>query len=189
MEKNYKIAVGLLTVSIIMIIAGTVSAFIVSLSDDREKTQARMVVVSDSFKKFSDEVSAFELERDKLYTETLGNIYFETLRTDDTLVKTKLNNYESIVNTLTKDVNVMDDLCKDVYYPDSNINNKCSNYKLIYEQVINNFLNDVKLYNDTIDVFNNNEIKKGSTFALIKYMTNKKYIDYNSDGIFEGKED
>ena len=51
--KSKKFAVALLMVSIVMIISGTVCAFVVSLKADREATQARMVVVKDEFESFN----------------------------------------------------------------------------------------------------------------------------------------
>ena len=188
MMKGKKIGILFLTISIVMIISGTVCSFIVSLKEDQEKTQQRMVVVNDSFEEFNTSVSSFELVRDTLYTEALGNIYYDTLATDDEILKNKLSNYESMVDTIIKKVKTMDGLCKDVYYPDSNVNSKCSNYKLIYEQVVNYFVADVKLYNDAIKTYNEQQAAAGNNSALVDYKTKKEYIDYNKDGVFEGKE-
>lgn len=171
-----------------MIISGTVCSFVVSLKEDQENTQARMLVVKDEFTTFNNAVSKFELERDNLYTESLGNIYYDSLLTDDVFLKNKFSNYENLVDEIIKKVIIMDDLCRDVYYPDSTVNNNCNDYKLIYEQVINYFLEDVKLYNNTIKTFNEQQVAIGSTYAIIEYKTSKKYVDYNNDGIFEGKE-
>lgn len=168
-----------------MIISGTVSSFVISLKADREETQARMVVVNDSFEEFNASVTAFETARDTLYTESLGNLFYDTLVANDAKLKEKLSNYESIVDDVVKHVKVMDGLCKDVYYPDSDINSKCSNYKLIYEQVANYFMEDVKLYNTAIESFNAQQAGKG--VPLVKYETKKKYVDYNKDKVFEGK--
>ena len=83
MEKARKLGILLLTLSIVMIISGTVCSFVVSLKEDQEKTQARMVVVKDSFEEFNASVTAFETARDTLYTEALGNLYYDSLMTDD----------------------------------------------------------------------------------------------------------
>lgn len=170
-----------------MIISGTVSSFVVSLKADREKTQARMVIVNDSFEEFNASVTAFELSRDTLYTESLGNLFYDTLVTNDAVLKEKLSNYESIVDDVIKQVKNMDSLCKDVYYPDSDVNSKCSNYKLIYEQVANYFIEDIKLYNTTIKTFNAQQAAAGTGLSLVEYQTKKKYVDYNKDRVFEGR--
>ena len=185
--KAKKFGVALLTVSIIMIIAGMVCTFVVSLKEDKELTYARMLVVSDEFDGFNANVTAFEKERDSLYNQYLGNIFYDTLRTDDQMLKEKINNYESVVDGIVEQVNTMADLCDDVYYPDSSVNSKCSDYKLIYEQVVNYFVNDINLYNNTIKTFNEQHVSAESE-KLVEYKTKKKYIDFNKDGEFDGKE-
>lgn len=183
MDSAKKIGVLLLTVSIIMIISGTVCSFIVSLKDNQEKTQARMIEVKNSYEDFNAGVLAFETQRTTLYTDFLGNIDYNSLVTNDLLLKEKLNNYESIVDDVIKYVSTMDSLCDDVYYPDSEVNNICSNYKLVYEQVVNYFMDDITLYNTAI----NKLIVSGNFGSLIEYKTDKEYIDYNGDRVFEGK--
>lgn len=183
-----RIGVLLLVVSIMMIISGTVCAFVVSLKEDRNITQTRMVVVGDEFENFNKSVSSFETARETLYTQYLGNVFYDTLVNDDVMMKEQFSNYESIVDGINKQVKIMDGLCNDVYYPDSSINSKCSDYKLVYEQVINYFVGDVGVYNNTIKTFNKQQVDAGSTLALVEYKSNKKYIDYNKDGAFDGKE-
>ena len=79
----------------------------------------------------------------------------------------------------------MDKLCDDVYYPDSSVNSKCSDYKLVYEQVMNYFVSDVGVYNNTIKTFNEQYAKNNK---LVNYETKKDYVDFNKDGAFDGKE-
>lgn len=186
--KSRKLGVALLMLSIVMIISGSVCAFVVSLKEDREATQARMVVVTDEFYAFNDNVNIFEEAREALYVQYLGNVYYDTLSVEDAMLKEKINNYESIVDEIDKKVKTLDGLCKDVYYPDSSINSKCSDYKLVYEQVVNYFVGDVGVYNNTIKTFNEQQTAIGSTLLLEEYKTNKKYVDVNKDGAFDGKE-
>lgn len=187
MEKGKKIGVLLLTISIMMIISGVVCSFVVSLKEDQKATQARMVVVNDTFEEFNASVTGYETSRDTLYTESLSNLFYDTLAQNDAMFKEKLNNYESIVDDVIKNVKKMDDLCKDVYYPDSSVNSKCSNYKIIYEQVGNYFIEDINLYNSTIKTYNEQQTAAGTNLLLEEYKTVKKYVDYNKDGVFEGK--
>ena len=64
--KSKKLAVAILMISIVMIISGTVCAFVVSLKADREATQARMLVVNDEFESFNKSVTSFEEAREAL---------------------------------------------------------------------------------------------------------------------------
>lgn len=186
--KAKKMGVALLMLSIVMIISGSVCAFVVSLKEDRDATQARMLVVNDEFMAFNDSVSIFEEARETLYVQYLGNVYYDTLANEAAMLSEKVSNYESIVDGIGKQVKTMDGLCKDVYYPDSSVNSKCNDYKLVYEQVVNYFVGDVGVYNNTIKTFNAQQTAIGSTLQLAEYKTKKDYVDVNKDGAFDGKE-
>ncbi len=186
--KSKKFAVAILMLSIVMIISGTVCAFVVSLNADREATQARMLVVNDEFESFNQSVTSFEEARETLYNQYLGNVFYDTLANDDPMLKERISNFESIVDSIGNQVETMNGLCKDVYYPDSSVNSKCQDYKLVYEQVVNYFVGDVGVYNNTVKTFNEQQAAVGSTLALAEYKSSKDYIDYNKDGAYDGKE-
>ena len=181
--KGKKWAFILLAVSLVLLISGGVTSFLISLKEDRELTLQRMVVVNDEFEDFSTSTTAFETYRDELYNNVLGVLYYDTMGNDDANIKNVLSNYEAMVDSLGKKAKSLDDLCADVYYPDSSVNSKCNNYKAIYEQVVNYFVGDVVLYNKNIDSYNQ---YVGSN-ALNYYVSKKDYIDYNGDKIFDGK--
>jgi hypothetical protein len=173
--------------SLVLLISGGVTSFLVSLKEDRELTLKRMVVVNDEFDDFSNSTTSFESYRDELYNNVLGSLYYDSLGNDDANIKNVLSNYEAMVDSLEKKAKSLDDLCKNVYYPDSSVNSKCNNYKSIFEQVNNFFVGDIALYNKNIDSYNTFQLSNGSTMQLQYYTTKKEYIDYNSDGIFDGK--
>ena len=104
---------------------------------------------------------------------------------------TNVSAFEDMRDELYNSVlsNKLDKLCEDVYYPESSINNKCINYKSIYEQVVNYFVTDINIYNKNIVNYNNYQASLGSGLLLKSYDTNKKFIDYNKDGSYDGKED
>ncbi len=187
--ETKKISYILFAVSFVMIIAGGFSSFLIGLREDKELTNKRMVVVSDQFEDFSTNTSLFENVRDNLYVEVLSNLFFDTMQQNDENVKTRLSNYENMVDEITKQVKELDKLCNDVYYPDSSVNNKCSNYKVIYEQVVNYFLSDINIYNENIKKFNDYQKSINSQVVLKEYSTSKKFIDYNDDKEFSGKEE
>lgn len=184
-----KVGYILLVVSIMMIIAGGVSSFVLNIQEDKNITLRRMNDVADLYEEFSTVTSLFEDNRENLYTNTLGNIYFETMLQNDLIVKNSLTNYESMVDEINKMVKRFDYYCKDVYYPESSINNKCINYKSIYEQVNNYFVSDILLYNNNVLKFNNYQKSIGSTVLIEEYKTKRKFIDYNNDKNFDGKEE
>ena len=184
-----KLAFGIMTLSFIMIVSGSVSSFIMGLKVDREETQKRVQEVNDEFEVFSTNTSMFETVRNELYTVVLSNIYYDTMYNDDVMVKNKLSNYEHLVDELTKNTYRLNLLCANVYYPSKEANNQCHNYKSIYEQVVNYFVSDIHLYNQNISKYNNYQIENGSLFRLGDYVTKKDFIDYNNDKKYDGKEE
>lgn len=184
-----KVAYILMTFSFVLIVSGSVSSFLIGLKNDRNETYKRMDDVSNSYEVFSTNVSVFENVRDELYNNILGNVYYDTMYTNDLAIKNKLSNYENLVDELEKNTNNLNKLCDDAYYPESKINNICLNYKSIYEQVINYFVSDIKTYNKNVVSYNNYQATLATGLCVIKYNTNKKYIDYNNDGKYDGKEE
>lgn len=187
--KYKKIAYVLMTFSFILIISGGVSSFVFGLQQDKQETYRREANVKDSFEEFSTMTSLFENERDEIYTVFLSNVYYDTMYDDDVIVKKKLKEYENLVDNIAKKVVSLDKLCKNMYYPSSEANNRCENYKLIYEQVNNYFVDDIKTYNENVDKYNAYQKSNNSTLSVEKYTTKKKYIDYNNDKKYDGKEE
>ncbi len=184
-----KISLILFTIGLVMITSGSVASFVLSLQSDQKQIRERMESVSLSYENFNTYVTKFQEMRETINEKTLKNLYYDTFKQEDKLIKTQLSNYENIVDTVKKSVSNMDSLCKNVYYPDSDTNHKCSKYKSIYEQVINYFLEDISIYNSNVEVYNNYQQSLGNNDKIEKYKTAKKYIDYNHDGQYEGKEE
>ena len=184
-----KIANVLLVLSIVLIISGGVSTFILGLQADRTETLSRMVEVNDVFEIFSTNTTLFENTRDELYTNVLSNLYYDNMFETDGIIKVELNDYEKLVDELSNNAKVLNNLCEDVYYPDGNVNNKCFNYKSIYEQVVNYFISDINVYNKNVKSYNDYQTGLGSSNLVKEYKTKKKYIDYNNDNVYEGKEE
>ena len=148
--KGKRAAFVCLMLSLVLLISGGVTSFLVSLKEDRELTLKRMVIVNDEFEDFSNSTTSFESYRDELYNNVLGSLYYDSLGNDDANIKNVLSNYEAMVDSLEKKAKSLDDLCKNVYYPDSSVNSKCNNYKSIFEQVNNFFVGDIALYNKIV---------------------------------------
>lgn len=184
-----KIGYVLLTISLVMIISGGVSSFLIGLNEDRELTFRRMDDVSSKFEDFSTMTTLFEDKREILYSSVIGNTYYDSMLLNDTSSKASLKDYELMVDEISRLVSSLDKLCDDVYYPDGDVNNKCINYKGIYEQVVNYFVGDIKAYNNNVLKFNQYQASLQSNAKILEYETTKDYIDYNKDKQFDGKEE
>lgn len=181
-----KISIILFTLGFVFIVSGSFSMFLQGLRDDKQQILNRIDDVSDEFEVFSANTSAFEEYRDNLYGDVLEGIVCENLINNNKDINNKLSNYENLVDELESNVSKLNKLCDDVYYPDSSTNKKCLNYKTIYEQAVNYFVGDIKSYNNNV-VKCNKEFTNGSKIS--KYKTSKKYIDYNNDKKYDGKEE
>lgn len=188
MDKSKRLASIFFCLGLVLIISGSFSSFLSSLKNDREEVLRRMDDVSLEFESFSANTTAFENFRDELYNDVLGNVYYESMFQTDNIVKEMMSNYENLVDQLTRSTKKMDSLCN-VYYPKSEVNNMCINYKSIYEQVVNYFISDVNTYNNNIKKYNDYQKSNGTTLFVKDYSTDKKYIDYNGDKVFDGKEE
>ena len=184
-----KIAFGIMTLSFIFIMSGAVSSFVLGLKQDHEETLSRVAEVNNEYETFSTNTSAFEEFRENLYTDVFSSVYYDTMYDEDPTVKNSLSNYEHLVDELTKNTYQLNHLCKDVYYPDSTVNSKCSNYKSIYEQVINYFVSDIQVYNQIVLKYNDYQKELGTLLRLQEYTTKKNFIDYNNDKVYDGKEE
>ena len=187
--KVHKIIYTFLCLGVLCLISGGITSFLSGLKSDHQAVLRRMDDVSGVFESFSTNTTAFEEFRDGLYNDVLGNVYYETMYVTDSSVKLKLKEYEEIVDTLEKDAKKLNSLCKNVYYPDGDVNNKCSNYKSIFEQVVNYFVTDINTYNDNVKKYNDYQTAIQSKLLVDEYKTKRKYIDYNGDSVFDGKEE
>ena len=187
--KHKKLALSLMTLSFVLIISGSVSVFVTGLKKDREESFNRIHEVNDQFEVFSTNTSVFEEYRDELYNVVLGNVYYDTMFQEDKNIKEKLSNYEHLVDELTKNTKELNKLCDNMYYTDSSAVSKCKNYKSIYEQVVNYFVSDIKVYNTNVDSYNKYQEENKLEKPIEKYDTKKDYIDFNGDKKFDGKEE
>ena len=186
--NSKRLVLTMMTLSFILIISGGVSSFVLGLKKDKEEIYNRISDVNFEFETFSTNTSVFESFRDELYNVVLSNVYYDTMYDEDKTVKNKLSNYENLVDELTKNTKKLESLCDDVYYPDSKVNTKCNNYKSIYEQVVNYFVSDINVYNENVKKYNDYQKSNNSDLRVDKYKTKKKYIDYNNDKEYDGKE-
>lgn len=184
-----KLSILLFVFGFLFIFSGVGVGFISDLKKDREATLERMEDVKVQYRSFSDSIDVFNDLRNSLYLNVFENVYIDTMASNDVAVKEMLFNYESSVNGVTTAVLELSNLCGDIYFFDDNINEKCSGFSNVYEQVVNAFVSDVELYNNNILQYNEYQKESEEATLLESYVTEKEYIDYNNDKKFDGKEE
>ncbi len=193
MNKKNKTIKILVIIGIALVVWGFIMMFISSVKKDQKEMNSRMETITNSYKDFTKKIEEFNKKRDELHKEFLDKVYYETLATQDTGFKNKLKEYEEMVSNIslsTKD-NLRKYCVDDIYYSSADVNNKCAAYKLAYEEMVNSFVDDINRYNSNLTQYNNWLDANGKTDSihLEAYQTKKKYVDYNKDGEYSGKED
>ena len=108
-----------------------------------------------------------------------NDFYYDTISSKYEENKKLLDNYTLIIDNISDYVKVLDSKCN-IIYSDSNVNNKCKNYKYNYELIVNVYMNDINNYNKKLNSYNDNYDEK-----LEEYKTKYNYIDYNNDKKYE----
>lgn len=187
MTKTVKI---LFALSFLLIISGIVANFTMSFSADKEEVSKRMKKVEKTYEVFKREASDFSTTRDNLYDNVFASLYFETLNTSINNCLIELEKYEQKLDEMEKVANELKETCGDLYFPESDTNTKCKNYATSYEEMVNYFMNDIVQVNQNIEEYNKyNEENQTGVAPIQKYSTTKKYIDFNNDNKYAGKED
>lgn len=192
MKNKEKLSIILGAVGIGLIIYGGILSFISNLKADQKQMNDRMDTIIKEYDKFNQNIEEFNQTRKALHEEFLDKVYYETLTQNDTSYKKKLTDYETQVATISKSTKTLREYCEDgVYYSSSDVNNKCSAFKLGYEQMVNSFVDDINTYNASITAYNKylEEENNTTSLKLETYQTKKTYIDYNKDGVYSGKEE
>lgn len=171
----------------IVLVISIIAYFIISFNNDKKETLDKMNNISTSYEEFKEVVLEFNQVRQDLYNNVFNGIYYDTLKVNYDIWKNKFSNYEDIVVKINDDNDFLKKYCKDFYYPQQEINNKCKAFSIAYEEVNNLFVYDIELFNKNISSYNEYIEEQGSNDKLELYVIDKKYIDYNEDGEYIGK--
>lgn len=187
--QNKKVKI-LATLGIFLIVVGMVTNFVTSLKTDKQEINKRMKVITGTYEVFKTNANTFSSLRDDLYTNVFSEIYYETLKENIAIYKTKLAEYEKSLEQIETEALTLQKNCRGVYYPEAEVNTKCTTYAKSYEEMVNYFVNDVTQVNNNIEEYNKYQTENATGNPLLeKYKTKKQYIDFNKDKKFEGKEE
>lgn len=187
MTKQVKI---LFSLGVFLIAIGLITNFTMSFSADKEEVAKRMEKVDKNYKIFKREATNFSNTRDSLYDNVFAELYFETLNLTINNCLIELEKYEQKLDEMGKIAEKLKANCGDIYFPEADVNNKCQTYALSYEEMVNYFMNDIVQVNQNIEEYNKYNEENGTGIPPIqKYNTTKKYIDFNNDKEYAGKED
>lgn len=184
-----KVSIILMTIGMILTMTGFGMQSLKSFKEDREKTLANMDKITEEYKVYSDFVDQFNEIRNYLYLEVFNNIYFDSMELNDAKIKEQFTTYEKTVTDVTKSTKKLNELCGNAYFPNNGVNTKCKSHGTAYEQMVNGFVTDVNLYNSHIKKYNDYQKENNIPKKIDNIKTDKKYIDYNKDKKYDGKEE
>ncbi len=185
MKKNKKIIFILLVILIIFI--SLIILFINNLRKDQIKTKKVMNEILSKYDEFEDQVLVFNDIRDKVYSSVFVDTYYDTIKEKYKNNINSLKELEDSVNVIINKSKKLKNNCKG-YFSSSDVNSKCLSFNNTYEEVINSFVTDINKYNEIIDNYNEYITENGTGEILDKYKSSKKYIDFNNDSKYSGKE-
>ena len=194
--KNKKKIIIIITVilSILIILGGLVLLvykFYKGIINDRETTENQVNLILDNYKAFKDNIVIINEKREIIYETIFKNNYYSQMQGKQDEWNNLLKEYEDALIKLDKDSKNLKKSCINNTLINNEVIISCDSFNSNYELIINSFVQDIELYNQNIDSYNNwVDSNSGNYIKMDKYESNKfnNYIDYNNDGIFLGKE-
>ena len=189
-ENNNKHLGLLILLGFILIIAGIVAYIIISYNSDQADIKKRMSEVETGYNTFREDSDKFNDIRDDIYNSVMQDMYYETLKNNDSTYKNLFQEYKSILESIDKDYDDVKDNCINVIYPDVGTNNKCEALISGYEEIVNLYVSDVNSYNNSITSYNNWLKTNNSTDTPLELVKlDRDYIDVNGDREYNGKKE
>ena len=188
MKKSLKVIGTVFIIIAILFVLAWIWAS--GLKEDQVETKKTMKLVLDSYENFNNRVEEFSNYRNKFY-EMKEDLFLETLgenaeEWNDFIVK-----YADSISEVEKSSKNLKENCE-IKYGDVNTNSKCTAFKANYEAAHNYYISDIKLYNDLIDDYDKWNKEEDNKYPEVKkgtYPVYKKYIDFDKDGEYFGKEE
>ena len=163
--------------------------FVLGLFKDKSDSKQAMGIIEKDYKVFEEKAIEFNDYRDNIYNTVFADSYYESFKDKYSSFNDMFKDYEKLTDEVIETSKNLIKYCNGIYYTSAVVNTMCSNFSGSYEVLVNSFVKDVGNYNILINEYNT-YLKENNIDGdkLSKYKTNKKYIDYNKDKKFDGKE-
>ena len=188
MKKSLKI-IGIV-LGIIAVLFILACLWVSGLKDDQEQTKETVKVIVDSYENFNNRVEEFSTLRNQFY-ELRDDLYLETLAQNSNEWNKFMKEYAESIDEVEKASKGLKENCH-IKYGDVNANSKCTAFKANYEAAQNYYISDVKMYNSLVDEYNKWNSEQSKKYPSVEkgtFPVYKKYIDYDKDGEYFGKEE
>ena len=117
-------------------------------------------------------------------SKSLNTYYQDDFQENYDEIRVEFDNYELIMKELKTSIDNINKDCVGYIYKDRDANHICKDYRKMYEEMVNVYINDIKSFNKIIDKYN-----EDTNNNLEKYKSNlySDYIDYDKNGVYSGK--
>lgn len=191
LDVKKKIIIISLCVIVLGLLAFGIISFVLDYTKSKEEMEKNIVLIDTEYEKFKDQIDKFENTRDSIYESVFNEIYYETLKENIADFNILFSKYSDEITKIKDFSKTLGNACINRLYQNANVNKKCISYINAYEESINAFISDVKIYNDHIEEYNkylDEENNNENKISLFNSTDITKYIDYNKDGEYLGKE-
>ncbi len=178
----------IIVVVIIFIILGVSGfLFVLDFKKDQTETRQKMLEVSKNYSVFNEKITEYAKLREEVYN-SLKDTYLEELSKNCSNLNDLIVKYENSIKAVENASSNLKDICT-IKFNDASANNKCTTFKANYEAANNYYISDIKSYNKTVENYNK-WAESGNYDKLNKgeFVVYKKYIDFDEDGEYFGKE-
>lgn len=179
--KKLKIKPKVLIISSVLLIIIIVVITILSIISSNKKNKENIDIIKNNYQSLVDEIANYNEIRSE-YIKLSQNFYLETYAENHDKYLDILTKYNENIKKIDTSVNNISKPCKKIY-KDKDINKICSSYSKTYEKLVNLYVGDLFTYNKNITKYNTYKNVSLDSFKMI----HSDYIDYNHDGIYEGK--
>ena len=178
--KNKSKIVPLVLVILALIIS--IIAFVLSRKNNKAETLAdAQTIIKENYTDLSINVTD-NIEIRKQLLNKINNFNNKSYSNERSEYLELLTKYDENVKKIDQNINNLDSRC-DKKYEDATINIFCRGYDDLYEEVINIYVTAITNYNNKITDYN----KVNDKSYELHNMIHKKHLDFNQDGIYQGK--
>lgn len=162
--------------------------FAKNVREDQELTKEKMKEINKAYKEFNSGVMAFAAKREELYS-FLENTYLEDIANNYQNWNLYIDSYEKTIKEVEKNSSVLKESCF-IKFASVEVNSNCTNFIANYEAAMNYYITDIKNYNKIVKEYNTwAEANSKEKLEKGKLVVHKKYIDFDKDGEYFGKEE
>ena len=189
-KKRKRRIVLILAFAFIVLVLFIVIYVIISYTGDQSKTKKKMEEVESLYEVYQQDLKSLEQVQESIYDTVLKEVTYQSLKEGDETAKSLFQDYLTKLDQLKKDAPSLEAKCMNVLYPEVEVNNKCEDFILSYEEATNTYITDVKRYNKYIEEYNKWLQSTSSSDPLLEKITlEMEYLDYNGDREYLGKEE